>query len=196
MALASASSSAVSCKHSLLSCYSIGQFLTNLAFFQPTVYKSLAGSNKIYYVAKDEANLAFWSATRMGKMSPFFPLGISRVGPARKISLLPFFAIPYWPNLFGQDGLILANFFFFFRFFKQTWSTEHISERTRCLSSAHFRVACFSVKCISYNCSFYFDWKPENPQLCNLQTRLRRKSGAPNENIVQNHLNIALLNVF
>ena len=50
MALASASSSAVSWTHSLLSCYLIGQFLTNLAFFQPTVYKSLAGSNKIYYV--------------------------------------------------------------------------------------------------------------------------------------------------
>ena len=116
MALASASSSAVSCKHSLLSCYSIGQFLTNLAFFQPTVYKSLAGSNKIYYVAKDEANVAFWSATRMRKMDPFFPLGISRVGHARKISLLTFFAIPYWPNLFGQGGLILLTFVFFFVF--------------------------------------------------------------------------------
>ena len=59
LCMASASSSAVSCKHSFLLCHSIGQFLTNLAFFQPTVYKSLAGSNKIYYVAKDEANLAF-----------------------------------------------------------------------------------------------------------------------------------------
>jgi len=195
MALVSASSSAVSCRHSLLSCNSKGQFLTNLAFFQPTVYTSLAGSNKIYYVAKDGANPAFWLATRVGRMGPFCPLGISRVGPAKKFLFLPFFAIPYWPNLFGQGGLILATFFFL-RFFKQTWSTEHISERTRCQSSALFRVACFNVKCISYNCSFYLDWKPENPQLCNLQTRLRRKSGAPNENIVQNHLNIALLNVF
>ena len=89
----------------------------------------------------------------------------------------------------------------FLRLFKQTWSTEHVSERTRCLSlaltsSARFRVACVNVKCISYNCSFYFDWKQENPQLCNLQTRSRRKSGAPKENVVQNHLNIALLNVF
>ena len=197
MALVSASSSAVSCKHSLLSCYSMGQFLTNLAFFQPMVYKSLAGSNKIYYVAEDGTNPAFWLATRVGKMGPFCPLGIFRAGPARKISLFVFFCHPLLTKLvrsrWPKFGLVL---FFFRFFFKQTWSTEHISERTRCLSSARFRVACFNVKCISYNCSFYFDGKPEKPQLCNLQTRLRRKSGAPKENVVENHLNIALLNVF
>ena len=150
MALASASSSAVSCKHSLLSCYSIGQFLTNLAFFQPKVYKSLAGSNKIYYVAKDEANLAFWSATRMGKMGPFFPLGISRVGPARKISLLPFFAIPYWPNLFGQGGLILANFFFFFFVFLNKLGQQSIYPNARDVCQVHISELRVSVSSASH----------------------------------------------
>ena len=124
----------------------------------------------------------------------------SRSGFPALVPQEKFLFCPFLPSLIDQTCSVKVAWFwppsFFFRFFKQTWSTEHISERTRCLSSAHFRVACFNVKCISYNCSFYFDWKPENPQLYNLQTRLRRKSGAPNENIVQNHLNIALLNVF
>ena len=49
-------------------------------------------SNKQYYMAesasgKDEANSAFWSAPRAGKMSPTYLLGISCVRPARKNSL-------------------------------------------------------------------------------------------------------------
>ena len=69
---------------------------------------------------KDEADPAFWLATRAAKMGPFCPLGISRVGPVRKSSIL-FLAIQkilYWPlaSLFGQDGCILASFFFFLAF--------------------------------------------------------------------------------
>ena len=37
---------------------------------------------------QDEANPAFWLATQAGKMGHFCPLGISRVGPARKVLLL------------------------------------------------------------------------------------------------------------
>ena len=49
-------------------------------------------SNKQYYMAepasgKDEANSAFRSAPRAGKMSPAYLLGISCVRPARKNSL-------------------------------------------------------------------------------------------------------------
>ena len=179
MDLASGSISAVSCRHSRLSCYSMGQFLTNLAFFQPTVYKSLAGSNKFYYVAKDEANAAFWLATLVRKMGP-------SILPARNFppcSLKKNFSFrPFWPSLIDQTCLVKVAWFwphsflfFFLRFFLQTWSITHTSERTRCPSSVRFHLACFNVKCISYDCSFYFDWKPENPQLCNLQTRLRRK---------------------
>ena len=124
----------------------------------------------------------------------------SRSGFLALVTQEKFLFWPFLPSLIDQTCSVKVAWFcwpsFFFRFFKQTWSTEHISEGTRCLSSAHFRVGCFNVKYISYNCSFYFDRKPENPQLCNLQTRLRRKSGAPNDNIVQNHLNIAFLNVF
>lgn len=178
MDLASGSISAVSCRHSRLSCYSMGQFLTNLAFFQPTVYKSLAGSNKFYYVAKDEANAAFWLATLVGKMGPsILPARNFTPWSLKKNFSFVLFGHPLltklvwsrWPDF----GLIL--FFFFFAFFLQTWSITHTSERTRCPSSVRFHLACFNVKCISYDCSFYFDWKPENPQLCNLQTRLRWK---------------------
>ena len=185
MALASASSSAVSCKHSLLSCYSIGQFLTNLVFFQPKFIMWLKMKR-------------IWRSDRRLEWERWIHFSRS-VFPAL-VTQEKFLFWPFLPSLIDQTCSVKVAWFcspsFFFRFFKQTWSTEHISERTRCLLSAHFRVACFNVKCISYNCSFYFDRKPENPQLCNLQTRLRRKSGAPNENIVQNHLNIAFLNVF
>ena len=36
---------------------------------------------------QDEVNSVFWSwlATHVGKMSPSFPLGISRGGPAKKL---------------------------------------------------------------------------------------------------------------
>ena len=34
---------------------------------------------------QNEVNSAFWLATQVGKMSPSFPLGISRVGPSRKL---------------------------------------------------------------------------------------------------------------
>ena len=129
MALASASSSAVSCRHSLLSCNSKGQFLTNLAFFQPTVYKSLAGSNKIYYVAKDEANPAFWLATRVGKMGTFCPLEISRVGPARKISLFVFFCHPL------LSKLVRSRWSDFSVFLNKLCQRGNVSERTRCLST-------------------------------------------------------------
>ena len=37
---------------------------------------------------QDEVNSAFWLATQVGKMSPSFPLGISRVGPAKKVILI------------------------------------------------------------------------------------------------------------
>ena len=37
---------------------------------------------------QDEANAAFWLATRAGKMGLFCRLGISRVGPARKVLFL------------------------------------------------------------------------------------------------------------
>ena len=36
----------------------------------------------------------------------------------------------------------------------------------------------------------------ENSECCNCQIFLGLYSGAPNENIVQNHLNMAMLNVF
>ena len=185
MALASASSSAVSCKHSLLSCYWIGQFLTNLVFFQTKFIMWL----KMKRIWRSDRRLN-------GKDGSIFPARDFPRWSRKKNFSFDLFCHPLLTKLVRSRWPDFAHFRFFFRFFKQTWSTEHISEGTRCLSSAHFRVGCFNVKYISYNCSFYFDRKPENPQLCNLQTRLRRKSGAPNENIVQNHLNIAFLNVF
>ena len=37
---------------------------------------------------QDDVNSVFWLATQVGKMSPSFPLGISRVGPPKKVILM------------------------------------------------------------------------------------------------------------
>ena len=50
--------------------------------------------------AQDEANPKFWLVTQAGKMSPSYPLGISRDGTASKSSLFGRHINPYWPSLF------------------------------------------------------------------------------------------------
>ena len=75
--------------------------------------------NNIYYMTstaseQDESNLALWLATRAGKIAPSCPLGATRRVPLEKFSRKPYNKFFYWPSLFGQDGWILASFFFFF----------------------------------------------------------------------------------
>ena len=61
---------------------------------------------------QDEANLAFWLATRAGKIGPSCPLGISRVVPARKGSVLWPYNISFIDQAcFDQDA---CPFFFAF----------------------------------------------------------------------------------
>ena len=147
MDLASGSISAVSCRHSRLSCYSMGQFLTNLAFFQPTVYKSLAGSNKFYYVAKDEANAAFWLATLVRKMGP-------SILPARNFppcSLKKNFSFrPFWPSLIDQTCLVKVAWFwphsFLFFFFAVFF--------TNVVNNTYIRTHEMSLKCTFPPCVF------------------------------------------
>ena len=104
---------------------------------------------------QDKANPAFWLATRVGEMGPFCPLGILRVGPARKTSLFGHIINPLFTKL------VLALFAFL--------STS----RTRLISS-HLDLAQFYIKSkifsvlqvidsatllsLKVRCSFQFLW--------------------------------------
>ena len=55
---------------------------------------------------QDEPNRALWLATRAGKVERYCLLRISWCFKAYNKSF------NYWPSLFGQDGWILASFFF------------------------------------------------------------------------------------
>ena len=58
-------------------------------------------------------NRALWLATRAGKMEPSCPLVTTRCIPQAKSHQKPYNkSFIYWPSLFGQDGWILASFFF------------------------------------------------------------------------------------
>ena len=56
---------------------------------------------------QEEANPVFWLATWAGKISPPWPLRISR---KKNFSFRPYNKIIlYWPSLFGQDSLSLKK---------------------------------------------------------------------------------------
>jgi len=59
-----------------------------------------------------EPNRALWLATRAGKMEPSCPLGTSRCIPHEKFPRKPYNKSFIDQSLFGQDGWILASFFF------------------------------------------------------------------------------------
>ena len=72
-----------------------------------------------YYMASSasgqgDLNRALWLATRAGKMEASCPLGTTHCIPQEKFPRKPYNKsfIIYWPSLFGQDGWILASFFF------------------------------------------------------------------------------------
>ena len=72
-----------------------------------------------YYMASSasgqgDLNRALWLATRAGKMEASCPLGTTRCIPQEKFPRKPYNKsfIIYWLSLFGQDGWILASFFF------------------------------------------------------------------------------------
>ena len=63
---------------------------------------------------QDEPNLALWLATRASKMELSCTLGIWALSREGNLVFYPILIINYlyWPSLFGQDGWILALFFF------------------------------------------------------------------------------------
>ena len=63
---------------------------------------------------QDEPNPVLWLATRAGKMERSCPLGIARFVPQENFSLFGVLSHIINPlSLFGQDGWVLASFFFF-----------------------------------------------------------------------------------
>ena len=112
-----------------------------------------AGKTGLYYMpesarGQDKANPAFWLATRVGEMGPFCPLGILRVGPARKTSLFGHIINPLFTKL------VLALFAFL--------STS----RTRLISS-HLDLAQFYIKSKIYSVLQVID----SATLCSLKVR-------------------------
>ena len=95
----------------------IGQVLF-LRVYASTPPKKNEANIQPYYMAssaggQDDPNRALWLATRAGMMEPSCPLGTTRCIPQAKFPQKPYNKSFIDQVFFGQDGWILAEFFFF-----------------------------------------------------------------------------------
>ena len=105
-----------------LSFHPLSTFLLPLTAFSKPMCRQLVQwtlfpCNCFYYMGssasgQDDPNCVMWLATWVGKMEPSCPLGTTCCIPQEKFPQKPCNKILYWSSLFGQDGWVLALFFF------------------------------------------------------------------------------------